>query len=99
MKKTIAFLTLLLLSVSFVQAAPDPAAETGTERSLDQRQFPPSVATLLEIPRIYSCTLTAELSYQGVSVKMSITADTCEEAGAGLAQATKAFINEIKNKT
>ena len=43
----------------------------------------------------YSCTLSAEVSYNGIAVKMSITAKTCEEAGAGLAQAVKAFYREV----
>ena len=43
----------------------------------------------------YSCTLSAELSYNGVAVKLSITAKTCGEAGAGLAQAVKAFYREV----
>nr|WP_298331982.1 hypothetical protein [uncultured Christiangramia sp.] len=41
-----------------------------------------------------SCTLSAEVSYKGASLKLSITADTCEEAGAGLAQATRGFMKE-----
>lgn len=44
----------------------------------------------------YSCTLTAEVSYGGATVKFSITEDTCEKAGAGIAQATKGFIKEMK---
>lgn len=43
----------------------------------------------------FSCTLSAELSYNGVAVKLSITAKTCDEAGAGLAQAVKAFYREV----
>ena len=43
----------------------------------------------------YSCTLSAELSYNGVAVKLSITARTCDEAGSGLAQAVKAFYREV----
>jgi hypothetical protein len=43
----------------------------------------------------YSCTLSAELSYNGVAVKLSITARTCDEAGAGLAQAVRAFYREV----
>jgi hypothetical protein len=42
----------------------------------------------------YDCTLSAEVSYNGMAVKMSITAKTCEEAGAGLAKAVKAFYRE-----
>ncbi len=45
--------------------------------------------------RDFSCTLSAEVSYNGMAVKMSITAKTCEEAGAGLAQAVKAFYREV----
>ncbi|HSR59918.1 MAG TPA: hypothetical protein VLL47_04145 [Robiginitalea sp.] len=43
----------------------------------------------------FSCTLTAELSYNGISIKLSLTANTCQEAGAGLAQAVKAFYREV----
>lgn len=43
----------------------------------------------------FSCTLTGEISYNGASIKVSITAETCEEAGAGLAQATKGFLAEV----
>ncbi len=43
----------------------------------------------------FSCTLSAELSYNGVAIKLSITAKTCDEAGAGLAQAVKAFYREV----
>lgn len=43
----------------------------------------------------FSCTLSAEVSYNGMAVKMSITANTCAEAGAGLAQAVKAFYREV----
>lgn len=43
----------------------------------------------------FSCTLSAEVSYKGASLTLSITADTCEEAGAGLAQATRGFIDEV----
>lgn len=42
-----------------------------------------------------SCTLSAEVSYKGVSTTLSITADDCYKAGAGLAQAVKGFMNEI----
>nr|WP_298331979.1 hypothetical protein [uncultured Christiangramia sp.] len=44
----------------------------------------------------FSCTLSAEVSYNGAAVKLSITADTCEEAGAGIAQAVRGFYNELK---
>lgn len=44
----------------------------------------------------FSCTLTAEISYNGAAIKLSITADTCEEAGAGIAQAVKGFYNELQ---
>jgi hypothetical protein len=43
----------------------------------------------------YDCTLSAELSYNGVAIKVSITADDCEKAGAGLAQAVKGFYKEV----
>ncbi|SDR72426.1 hypothetical protein [Christiangramia echinicola] len=43
----------------------------------------------------FSCTLSAEVSYKGAALTLSITADTCEEAGAGLAQATRGFIDEV----
>ena len=44
----------------------------------------------------FSCTLSGEVSYNGASIKISITADTCKEAGAGLAQATKGFLEELQ---
>lgn len=44
----------------------------------------------------FSCTLTAEVSYNGAAIKLSITADTCEEAGAGIAQAVRGFYNELQ---
>ena len=42
----------------------------------------------------FDCTLSAELTYNGIGMKLSITAKTCEEAGAGLAKAVKAFYKE-----
>ncbi|MFM1877581.1 MAG: hypothetical protein RLZZ241_447 [Bacteroidota bacterium] len=42
----------------------------------------------------FDCTLSAELTYNGIGIKLSITAKTCEEAGAGLAKAVKAFYKE-----
>lgn len=50
----------------------------------------------IEYSEDFSCTLSGEVSYNGVAIKLSITEDTCEKAGAGLAQATKAFIKEIQ---
>lgn len=46
----------------------------------------------------FSCTLSAEVSYKGASLTLSITAETCEEAGEGLAQATRGFIAETDNQ-
>jgi hypothetical protein len=41
------------------------------------------------------CTLSAEVSYNGLSVTLSITADDCYKAGAGIAQAIKGFYAEM----
>ncbi len=46
----------------------------------------------------FSCTISAEISYNGAAIKLSITAETCEKAGAGLAQAVRGFMNEVKKK-
>lgn len=43
-----------------------------------------------------SCTLSAEVSYNGAAIKLSITAEDCYKAGAGLAQAVKGFYSEVK---
>lgn len=45
-----------------------------------------------------SCTLSAEVSYQGASTTISITADDCYKAGAGIAQAVKGFMAEVNKK-
>ncbi|NER12953.1 hypothetical protein GWK08_05850 [Leptobacterium flavescens] len=54
----------------------------------------------LELKKIneYECTLSVELSYNGVKTTLSITEDTCEKAGAGVAQAVKGFLEEINGE-
>jgi hypothetical protein len=43
-----------------------------------------------------SCTLSAEISYNGIALKLSITAESCYKAGEGLAQAVKGFMKGVK---
>jgi hypothetical protein len=58
------------------------------------------IVTSLSVTKITldSCTLSAVVSYNGVSTTLSVTADDCYKAGAQIAQAVKGFKAEIDNK-
>lgn len=103
MKKTLLFIFLMGCLSAPAMAAPIPApaesaapvSPAGLDPELMHLLCEGAIQNLDIILADYSCTLSAEVSYNNVAVKMSITAKTCEEAGAGLAQAVKAFYREV----
>ena len=103
MKQFIIFCALLGTLVAPVTASPLKAS-VGLVAPVSPADLDPElmelmcdgIITSLHIYQVdYDCTLSAEVSYLGISVTMSITAKTCEEAGAGLAKAVKAFYKEV----
>lgn len=42
------------------------------------------------------CTVSVSVSYGGASATFSVTADTCEKAGAGAVDAALGFVKRIK---
>lgn len=44
------------------------------------------------------CTVSVTVSFRGVSATFSVTADTCEEAGAGALSAALGFIRQIRKE-
>lgn len=105
MKKVI---LILIMTMSFVHFS---NATTMTNNTIDNLEIsvandiPCELLTLMEEGKIISisviqngldsCTLSAEVSYNGAAIKLSITADDCYKAGAGLAQAVKGFYAEV----
>lgn len=107
MKNLVAILFVLFVSVSNVNAEESPAVHETAVTSLETVDaVHPELVEMLKKGEIkfltisynqaLSCTLSAELSYNGVSIKLSITEETCEKAGAGLAQAVKSFMKEVQ---
>ena len=107
MKKHIALLfvcTLPFLSIHAAVNSP-PAVHEMTSLETSDAVHPELVEMLkkgeikfltISYNQALLCTLSAELSYNGVAIKLSITAETCEKAGAGLAQAVKSFMKEVQ---
>lgn len=102
MKQIIIFCTLLGTLMAPVTASPLKAS-VGLVAPVSPADLNPElmelmcdgIITYLHINQDdFDCTLSAEVSYNSIAVKMSITAKTCEEAGAGLAKAVKAFYKE-----
>lgn len=102
MKHAFIFLVLMGLFLTPVSATPlkvsvgltAPVSPVDLDPELMQLMCEGVISHLYINDDDYNCTLSAELSYNGVAVKLSITAKTCEEAGAGLAKAVKAFYKE-----
>ncbi len=104
-------IVILVLSLAFIGNMharsfefPFPAIQKIT--TITTEEMHPEIVQLLEDGIIntltisnYSvanCTLSAEISYNGIALKLSITAETCYKAGEGLAQAVKGFMKGVK---
>lgn len=72
-----------------------PVSPAGLDPELMHLLCEGAISQLDIVLEEYSCTLSAELSYNGVAIKLSISAKSCDEAGAGLAQAVRAFYREV----
>ncbi|MCJ7468116.1 MAG: hypothetical protein MUO53_15665 [Maribacter sp.] len=104
-------IAILILSLAFIgnmhaNSFEFPNSAIQKIRAISIEEMHPDIIELLEDGIIStltisnytdaSCTLSAEISYNGVALKLSITAETCYKAGEGLAQAVKGFMKGVK---
>ncbi|NER12956.1 hypothetical protein GWK08_05865 [Leptobacterium flavescens] len=95
MKRTIFILTICLTLFTNTYAS-----NSSVEKAKDQISSLDIKTTDVELLNTdeFDCTLSAEFSYNGVAIKLSITEDDCEKAGAGIAQAVKGFWAEVSGE-
>ncbi|RZS93875.1 hypothetical protein [Aquimarina brevivitae] len=102
MKKVILIITVALTIFTSQQAfaidnSKSACTESYFEAELNNQLIDLKVDTVvIDYLETGQCTVSVEVSYNGVSASFSVTADTCEEAGAGAVQAASGFVKELK---
>ena len=105
MKKTILIITLLLTtfinSNMFANEVENPKFECSIENIYNQIDSDTANVNIYDISINFAegegpCTVSVSISYNGASATFSVTADTCEEAGAGAVEAAVGFVKKMK---